>query len=354
MNTFRSIHAPVCLFLRYQSLKHYGTPANQIAKAMKKLSIIGKSNKKKGWYDTNYMPVKTLPTGSESKKREPSKQGRRRINVLNKLFMRYITDMMATGEISQELLGKGIQISGVTVTPDFNMVNVLWVASGTESDTEIEKCLKKAAGAIKHELSELRVMGVVPYITFVKDKKLALVNEVEELLKIAEYPEDYTPTQTAERLKVGLELRNSLSEELVKQIQALDGEYEDEIEESSLPEMQHNVFGLNQDEIIKKIGKEKDKVRAAWEQYEVRNTSSTQGELSPDQLKLQQESEEQVRERFKKYLDSKEFSKKDRRGIKTRILDPYEDGVVQELDESIYFQDGDYLELEEEDLSKKQ
>lgn len=349
----RSIRSPVCVFLRYQSLKNYGTPANQIAKAMKKLSVIGKSNKKKGWHDT-YAPVSVLPTGSVSNKRELSKQGRRRINVLNKLFMRYITDLMATGEISEELLGKGIQISGVKVTPDFHMVNVLWVANGTESDLEIEKALNKTAGAIKHELSELRVMGVVPYISFVKDKKLALVNEVEQLLKIAEYPEDYTPTEVTERLKEEFELHNSLPKELVKQIQALDNDYIDEIEESPMPEMQHNVFGLQQDDMMKKIGKEKDKVRAAWEQYEVRHTSSRMGEMSADQLKLQQESEEEVRERFKKYLDSKEFNRKDRRRMKTRVLDPYEDGLVQEVDEAIYFQDGDYLELEEEkDLSKQ-
>lgn len=352
MNTLnRSIQAPVRLFLRYQHPKHYGTPANQLSKAMKKLSVIGKSHKKKGWHDT-FVPSKTIPTGSQITQREPTKQGKRRMNVLNKLFMKHITDLMATGEISQELLGKGIQISGIRVTPDFNKVNVLWVASGTCSDADIEKSLKGAAGALKHELSELRVMGVVPFITFVKDKKLALANEVEELLKIAEYPEDYTPTEVPERLKDEFELHKSLSPDLVKQIKALDRHQED-IEETPLPEMQHNIFGLDQDMVMKKIGKENDKVRAAWEQYEVRNLSPNVADMSAEEVKLQQQTEEEVREKFKKYLDSREFNKKDRRRFKTRVLDPYTDGVVQEVDDEIYFQDGDYLSEDEETVSTK-
>lgn len=352
MNTLkRSIQSHIYLFLRYQHPKHYGTPANQISKAMKKLSVIGKSHKKKGWHDT-FVPIKSLPTGNAIVKREPSKQAKRRINVLNKLFMRYITDLMATGEISQELLGKGIQISGVRVTSDFNMVNVLWVANGTENDESIEKSLKKAAGALKHELSELRVMGVVPYITFVKDKKLASANEVEELLKIADYPEDYTPTEVAEQLKDEIQLYNSLSSDLVKKIKALDVDQQEESEESPLPEMEHNVFGLDQAGIMRKISKEKDQIRAAWEQYDVKSVSSNI-ESSIEQVKIQRELEEEAREQFKKFLDSREFGRKDRRRYKTRILDPYEDGLVQDVDEEIYFKDGDFLD-EEENVSKKQ
>jgi ribosome-binding factor A len=54
------------------------------------------------------------------------------------------------------------------VAPDFNKVNVFWLARGTESDDMVEKILKRSAGQLHHELSELRVMGVVPHIEFVK------------------------------------------------------------------------------------------------------------------------------------------------------------------------------------------
>lgn len=54
------------------------------------------------------------------------------------------------------------------VTPDFKGVNVFWIAKGTENDETLEKLLTKNAGALRHELSQLRVMGVVPKINFVK------------------------------------------------------------------------------------------------------------------------------------------------------------------------------------------
>jgi ribosome-binding factor A len=54
------------------------------------------------------------------------------------------------------------------VAPDFNKVNVFWLARGTDNDADVEGMLKRSAGHLRHELSELRVMGVVPYIEFVK------------------------------------------------------------------------------------------------------------------------------------------------------------------------------------------
>lgn len=54
------------------------------------------------------------------------------------------------------------------MAPDFNKVNVFWLARGTENDETVENILKRTAGQLRHELSELRVMGVVPHIEFVK------------------------------------------------------------------------------------------------------------------------------------------------------------------------------------------
>jgi hypothetical protein len=42
-------------------------------------------------------------------------QNFRRIAVLNKLFMRHITDMMASGEVANEIRGQGVEISRVCV-----------------------------------------------------------------------------------------------------------------------------------------------------------------------------------------------------------------------------------------------
>lgn len=49
----------------------------------------------------------------------------RRNNMLNKLFMRHITDIMATGEYSSEVLGYGIEINKVYIYsfPSFLYIN---------------------------------------------------------------------------------------------------------------------------------------------------------------------------------------------------------------------------------------
>lgn len=43
------------------------------------------------------------------------KESLRRINVLNKLFMKYITDLMATDLFAKEIIGYGLQVGGAIV-----------------------------------------------------------------------------------------------------------------------------------------------------------------------------------------------------------------------------------------------
>lgn len=53
------------------------------------------------------------PTTVAKTKGQPAKSGRKRVNVLNKLFMKYVTDLMTTGELGQKVFGKQIEISKV-------------------------------------------------------------------------------------------------------------------------------------------------------------------------------------------------------------------------------------------------
>lgn len=46
-------------------------------------------------------------------KYEPGKRGVRRKAMLNKLFMKNITDLMSTGTMSMHVVGRGIEISKV-------------------------------------------------------------------------------------------------------------------------------------------------------------------------------------------------------------------------------------------------
>lgn len=54
------------------------------------------------------------------------------------------------------------------VTPDFNFINVYWIAQGDKMDEEIEKLLHANSGLLRHELSQLKVIGIVPMVKFLK------------------------------------------------------------------------------------------------------------------------------------------------------------------------------------------
>lgn len=67
------------------------------------------------WYPTQKADDAGLPSiKSLTKiKYEPGKRGIRRVAVLNKLFMKSITDLMSTGTVSMKVVGHGIEISKV-------------------------------------------------------------------------------------------------------------------------------------------------------------------------------------------------------------------------------------------------
>lgn len=101
----------------------------------------------------------------------------------------------------------------VKVTPDFKLVQVFWGAKGTEADDTISALLSQNAGAIRNELTQLRVIGVVPKIMFCKDKQLAHLIELEKRLQIADFGEDYVCPDPVEKLKTQLELNIALNPE---------------------------------------------------------------------------------------------------------------------------------------------
>lgn len=69
---------------------------------------------RKVWYKPN---VGANPTFEElmkqTTKNNAGRQSSKRVNVLNKLIMKNITDLMATGESCDKLVGYGLEISKV-------------------------------------------------------------------------------------------------------------------------------------------------------------------------------------------------------------------------------------------------
>lgn len=171
--------------------------------------------------------------------------------MLNKIFMKHITDLMATGEVAPQLVGRGIDICQVKITNDFKLVNVYWYS---RFDTQLtEQILDKCSGLLQHELSQLRVIGVVPPIKFVKDNRQFFLNEVDKRLSIIDFGEDYVPVNKMEKKSESIVFTKFSSEtkDVILKLNIANQSKDDY--DIDLPEMRHDVFGLNCSLIMKKV-----------------------------------------------------------------------------------------------------
>lgn len=218
------------------------------AHMMKKI-ISGKSKNKGFWYrerDPKPVTPNSLMTAKDN-----SKGASRRSIVLNKLFMEHVTDLMTTGEVSQLVLGHSIQITRVQMSLDFQLLTVYWTSTNTKmSHLVIEDVLKQAAGPLRHQLSQLMLMGEVPRVMFVADKQSAELNEVDRRLAIVDFGDDYEP-----------KINNSNSS-FTPQFRTTD------LDNDELPKMRHDVFSLDHEKIMNRILASMSKTRSAIDRYD--------------------------------------------------------------------------------------
>ncbi|XP_059054922.1 uncharacterized protein LOC131848966 [Achroia grisella] len=278
----------------FRRLYHVSVTYYSVKKLGNKLCKMINPKNKKHYYLPYTMENSFMPSVKSLTKiqREPGKQGVRRVAMLNKLFMKQITDIMSTGTVSMDIVGRGIEISKVQVTPDLQTVNVFWVCKGDASDDETESVLKSTAGALRHELSTLRVMGEVPYIVFVKDKHEALITDLDRRLSIADYGEDYQTTQLGHLLKTEFTLDTKLSPEMKAKIKQL--EDETPLTQEPIPEMTHNVYGLDHAKIMSRLLATRKRSKDAWNNLDsnkaiitYRTSDYEASELDTDQQKQQ-------------------------------------------------------------------
>ncbi|KAG7207863.1 hypothetical protein KM043_009462 [Ampulex compressa] len=175
--------------------------------------------------------------------------------MLNKLFMEHITDFIAAGEVAQYLPGGDIEISHVKITADYNTVNVFWVDSNIHDITQRSKTdemLQQCAKYLRYELSQLRLMGTVPPIQFVRNKFINIALQVEERLKVADFGEDYIPSSYPwEEKKVVM--YNDLKAENINDTKTDSTENIDDLCYMTLPIMRNDVLGLDHHRIMSKI-----------------------------------------------------------------------------------------------------
>lgn len=274
-------------------------PHNGDSKIMKKI-LNGSRKRKHKFYEAPLLPgPKSFSKSVYDGKYSPNSK---RTAVLNKLFMRYITDLMVNGDCSSVFLGHKIEISGVEITPDFNCINIYWIGKGTEADHVIDDLLNKNTGALRHELAQLKVVGVIPMLKFIKDKKYAQIVEVERLLAKADFG-DYVPADVTSKLKTQLELTTNIKPQIIEEITAL--ENESEIEEKPLPPMTFDTLGLNRQEIVEKIQRSKVKSEAIHRQAENIEHHAKNINESPVVFKSMQEE----RQAMKDFLNKRQIER---------------------------------------------
>ncbi|KAF5272539.1 hypothetical protein FQA39_LY07863 [Lamprigera yunnana] len=212
-------------------------------RVMKKIMTGVTPKKKFKYYDT---PVASTPsTFSKGAFEGKMSSNSKRANVLNKLFTRYITDLMACSEYSSAFVGHGIEINKVQITPDYSCIRIYWIANGKTADDVVENILESNTANLRHELAQLKVVGVIPQLKFFKDKEYARMVEVDRLLSQADFGNDYHPLNFT---RTHLEIKSNLQPQ--------------SIATDNLPDMSNDIFGLNHFIIMERIKKSKKKSQA--------------------------------------------------------------------------------------------
>ncbi|XP_054723657.1 putative ribosome-binding factor A, mitochondrial, partial [Uloborus diversus] len=112
----------------------------------------------------------------------------RRQIVLNSLFIKNITDVLSTGDVAPEVMGYGIEITRVKISPCCKILNVYWQVPPNSFSLceDIETKLNSKARAIRAEIISRNLMGKVPHIFFIRDHTNARLAAFESALKDVE------------------------------------------------------------------------------------------------------------------------------------------------------------------------
>lgn len=281
---------------------------------LKKL-LSGKKKSKWIWDDTSTMnkPKALLETKGTSQKLTS-----RRVNVLNKLFMRHVTDLIATGPIGMELHGLGLIITNVVVCQNYHGLNVFWTTNSSIDHDLVENKLESINKRLRHELCQMQLMGNIPHITFVRDKKLSYFNEIDHLLANADYGVEHgTIDETKSKLECDFH-QNYKSSEI----------------NSTLAPMRHDVFGVDHALIMGRIKQNMAKSKQAWKAYEATKSNTESEQTKPfkfatsfETIRNQSVEEKHSKEVLKQFLQKRKLMRK---------LKAKEDRLIEELLEQDY------------------
>lgn len=194
----------------------------------------------------------------------------------------------------------------------------------------------------------------LPRNFYFTDKYYAKLAEVDIQLAKADFGEDYVPVNPSYRLKSEFSLTSKLPDDVIAKIEDLDDGYED-FEEEPLPQMRHDVFGLNHSHIMNKVrvSLKKSKAIHRMQPHLVENVNEIKIETSNpivfESMRAQRAAFQEFlqkrlvmkakakREREKNYLPDKEYLK-DISLATDDYLDEYENDLdedfIEEIDDS--------------------
>ncbi|KAG5321475.1 RBFA factor, partial [Pseudoatta argentina] len=304
--------------------------SNREGRFMKKF-VNGNRKSKKKWYDSS-MELRSV-TNINSTNTSSSMHTRRRMIIRDKLFMQHITDMMSMGQVS-DIIKESIEITHVKITQDFKCVNVFYIPSNDASVNQ--EALQKCAGIIRHELSQLRIIGIVPSIYFVENKLYCREKEVEKRLAMITFEED--SKILSKQMESDMSDVSSIDQILHKKPVVNDNSKMDEFY-IQLPIMKHDVLGLDHHKIMSRITSAVSKAKKAAQIRMLDMNTSTE-KSDPVSNEVEFLTQEEQRKVFSDFLIKRQReARRMKQSTGRKVLNNFEEEINNE--ESDYENDVD-------------
>lgn len=273
-------------------------------------------------------------------KKLPSKLSTRRTSVLNKMFMRHVTELIADGPIGYELSGLGLEITQVKVCQNYHGLNIFWTASSPDLD-QVEQKLVSIAKKLRHELHQMQLMGNVPHLSFVRDQQFSYFEQLDSVIEKADYGEDFKPLFTRLR-ETDFELQN---EEIKPEFGI----------HSSIPPMRHDVFGLDHALIMGRVKQAMAKSKQAWKAYEEKQSMPSNAKpftfnTSFESIREEQVNAKQSEDVLRQFLQKRKLMRKLKRAeaaeFNSKSLDEEENQFERQNDFDEHIITEDLAEVE--------
>lgn len=266
---------------------------------MLKKFVMGKRKTHNYRWTDSQTTTSTLESIGSTHKKTPPQMSTRRTSILNKLFMRHVTDLIASGEIGEELRGLGLQITRVQMCVNYQGLNIHWTASRTDDLDYVEQKLESIKYRLRHELAQMQLIGKLPHLTFVRDLHLSFLDVLDNVMEKADYGDDFKPTLT--------------------RTQGQDFERQSgvccEPNETSLPSMRHDVFGVDHALIMGRVKQRMAQSKQAWKAYEEKQLNPTTEKpftfnTSFESIRQDQINEKQTQDVLKEFLLKRKLLRK--------------------------------------------